>query len=498
MKTISIWDDTSLPLQSYETLSGHLSADVVIIGGGISGLTAALLLSDSGKDVILLEGRKIGLGTTGYSTGNLYTPVDVPLSELKKKWNADMMKAVVHSRQEALNLIEQTISKFQIHCNWTKTTFNYFAEELDKKSEDFFDEEKDALSEAGLHPEILDNSTLPFKVQKILSVGGQAQFHPLKYVRSLAHNISSKCRIFENSAVVEIDEDKKTVKTLTGSVRANHIIMATHVPKGIYPVHTVLGPYREFGVAAQLNNAVFPKGIFWGINDPKHSIRRFDDGENSYIMAIGDKFKTGQAENTELYIQGLKNYLQERVAIGDFKYAWGGQHYRSADGLPYIGKHKENLYFLTGFATDGLIYGTLAAMIVSDQIIGITNKWEETYRESRHTPLKSAKQFIKENTDNIGQYLKDTPWNVDSHTLKDIKAGEAKLVEINNQKLAVYKDEAGVSHIVSAVCTHMKCVVNFNPTEKSWDCPCHGSRFDIDGKVIEGPALSDLPKINPV
>jgi Rieske Fe-S protein len=137
-------------------------------------------------------------------------------------------------------------------------------------------------------------------------------------------------------------------------------------------------------------------------------------------------------------------------------------------------------------------------MIVSDQIIGITNKWEETYRESRHTPLKSAKQFIKENTDNIGQYLKDTPWNVDSHTLKDIKAGEAKLVEINNQKLAVYKDEAGVSHIVSAVCTHMKCVVNFNPTEKSWDCPCHGSRFDIDGKVIEGPALSDLPKINPV
>lgn len=497
MKTISIWEGTDTSATSYKILSGDITADVVIIGGGISGITTAMHLCEAGKDVVLLEARSLGLGTTGYSTGNLYPTVDEHLSNIKKKWSSDTMKAVVKSRMEAINSIEQTISKYNIECNWVKTSFNYFAETLDKTIEEFVENESDALSEAGLNPRVSDNPGLPFAVKKSISVEGAAQFHPLKYVRGVAKNISSRCRIFENSQVIDVDDDQGIVKTATGSVKAAHIIMATHVPKGVYAVQTVLGPYREFGVAAPLKAASFPTGIFWGMNKPKHSVRKFEDGAYSYMMVIGDMFKTGQAHDTNSYVRGLQDYLQSRVPVGEFQYTWGGQQYRPADGLPYIGKHGKHLYFMTGFATDGLVYGTLAAAIVADEVIGIKNQWKETYKESRHTPVKSAGQFVKENTDNLLQYFKDTPWNVDAHTLEGIKPGEGKLIEVNSQKLAVYKDGKGATHIVSAVCTHMKCVVNFNGVEKTWDCPCHGSRFDIDGKVIEGPAVVDLPKINP-
>jgi Rieske Fe-S protein len=322
---------------------------------------------------------------------------------------------------------------------------------------------------------------------------GQAQFHPLKYVRELARAVSGKCRIHEHSRVLEIDEKDGTLRTAAGTLKANKILLATHTPIGVYGVHTKLGPYREFGVAMEINGAPFPGGIYWGLNEPKHSVRSFSSGGKNYVMVIGDKFKTGQHGDTREYIAGLENYLKQRLNVSEAKYVWGGQQYRPADGLPYIGKHSEKIYFLTGFATDGLTYGTLAAMIVSDELSGKSNPWEETFRASRTAPLKSAREFITENADNIAQYFRDVPWNADAGAFNEVKIGEGKVVEKDRQKLAVYRDEQGVAHVCSAVCTHMKCVVNWNQSEKTWDCPCHGSRFTINGKVIEGPALADLP-----
>jgi Rieske Fe-S protein len=261
----------------------------------------------------------------------------------------------------------------------------------------------------------------------------------------------------------------------------------------VYGVHTKLGPYREFGVAAELKEGTFPGGIFWGLNDPKHSVRAYTSEGKNYVMVIGDKFKTGQHGNTAEYVRGLESYLKERMPVSETKFVWGGQQYRPADGLPYIGKHSDKVYFLTGFATDGLIYGTLAAMIVSDELLHKPNPWAETFKASRFDPLRTAKEFITENADAVVQYMKDTPWNVDAKDLGEIRAGEGKVIVKDQQKLAVYKDELGVVHAVSAVCTHMKCIVNWNQSEKTWDCPCHGSRFTVDGKVIEGPAYSDLP-----
>lgn len=492
-KTVSIWEATAQAGTSFPTLNGSKEADVVIIGGGISGLSTAMLLTEAGKKVILLEALQVGLGTTGNSTGNLYVTVDEHLSVIKKKWGADTMKAVVGSRTEALNLIEATIRKHDLDCNFYRTSFNYFAEGTDKEIDAFIKDETDALTECGVKVNTGTNPGLSFNVTNSISVEGQAQFHPLKYIRSLAGKLKDKCEIYENSQVIDFDEDKGIVKTKDGSVKAAHVIMATHTPKGVYMVQTVLGPYREHGVAAELLSGDMPQGIFWGMNKPKHSVRCFNDGDKKYVMVIGDMYKTGQGEDTNEYIKKLEEYLRFRFSIGAITHTWGGQQYRPADGLPYIGKHGDAMYFLTGFATDGLVYGTLAAMIVSDMILGRKNKWEDTYKLNRFTPLKSFKEFFKENADNFVQYLKDTPWNTDVDTLKEIPAGEGRVIEKHGEKLAVYKDEHGVNHVCSAVCTHMKCIVNWNPAEKTWDCPCHGSRFKTNGQVIEGPAVIDLP-----
>jgi len=494
MKTTSIWEGTAKKGTIYPTFQGEKEADVVIIGGGITGITAAMLLSDAGKKVILLEALKIGLGTTGNSTGNLYVTVDEHLSGLKKRWGTDVMKAVVSSRSSALNLIEQIIQRFNINCDFYKTSFNFYAEDLDRDIESFMQEEYEALMEAGLNPKLLENPALPFAVTRSISVDGQAQFHPYKYVLELAENISGVCEIYENSPVEDFDAKTGVVKTKHGSVKEGSVIMATHTPKGVWMVQGVLGPYREFGVAAELKSGDFPRGIYWGLNSPKHSVRTFKNGGKNYIMVIGDKFKTGQADDTGAYVRGLEQYLEQRFDTGTERFIWGGQHYRPADGLPYIGKHSDRLYFLTGFATDGLVYGTMASMIVCDQIVGKDNRWAKTYDLKRFTPVKSFKEFFKENVDNIVQYIKDTPWNVDADSLKEISPGEGKVIESGGEKLAVYKGEEGQNHVVSAVCTHMKCVLNWNPTEKTWDCPCHGSRFNRDGHILEGPALIDLPK----
>jgi glycine/D-amino acid oxidase-like deaminating enzyme/nitrite reductase/ring-hydroxylating ferredoxin subunit len=492
-KTISIWEDTAAEISSFPALTSDKEADVVIIGGGITGLTTAMLLTDAGKKVIVLEAWKIGLGTTGNSTGNLYVTVDEHLSTIKKKWSAEVMKAIVNSRSEALNLIESTINKYNLDCDFYRTSFNYFAESLDKEIETFIENESEALTESGLTVNTSNNPSPPFYVNKSISVDGQAQFHPLKYIRALAEVLKNKCEIYENSQVLDFDEDKGIVKTNGGTVKAKHVVMATHTPKGVYMLHTVLGPYREFGIAAELLSGEMPRGIFWGMNKPKHSVRCFKNGDKNYVMVIGDKYKTGQGDNTNEYIERLEEFLRTHFNAGPVTHVWGGQHYRAADGLPYIGKHKESVYFLTGFATDGLVYGTLASMIVSDMILGKKNLWEETYKLSRFTPLKSFKEFFKENADNVVQYLKDVPWNTDADSLKEVPAGEGRIIEKHGEKLAVYKDELGTIHVCSAVCTHMKCVVNWNPAEKTWDCPCHGSRFKTDGQVIEGPAVINLP-----
>jgi glycine/D-amino acid oxidase-like deaminating enzyme/nitrite reductase/ring-hydroxylating ferredoxin subunit len=498
IKPLPVWSEGLLD-KTYSPLDKDIVVDVAVIGGGITGITAAHLLRQAGKRVAVLEAWRVGEGTTGASTGNLYSPVDEQYHLLQSKFDKDTTRLVAESRGAAVNLIEHFIRDYNIPCDFKRVPWYLFAEQ--EKDTSKINKEREALVDAGLSPEA-EKPPLPFNILSSIKLQDQAQFNPLHYVKGLAERTHGpECMIYEQTKVVDYkdgeDGNPCVLHTERGHrITAQHVIMATHTPKGTMFVQTLLGPYREYALAVKLVGD-HPEGIFWGLHGGSHhSMRTYKSAEgNSYLLILGEHHKVGQQEHNEENFKHLEIYIRERFTVERVEYYWGGQHYKSADSLPYIGPVSKgsNIYYATGFSTDGLTYGTLAAMILSDHIMGRDNEWSKVYDSQRHNPGKAAKDFIAENANVMMQYIKDLPGlNIDAKEFADIKTGEGKLIKLDGEKYAAYRDNEDKLHVVSAVCTHMKCIVHWNSAEKSWDCPCHGSRFTVSGQVIEGPAIHDL------
>jgi glycine/D-amino acid oxidase-like deaminating enzyme/nitrite reductase/ring-hydroxylating ferredoxin subunit len=487
----SIWKTTSSSPTNFPTLNKSFKAEIVIVGGGISGLSAAYLLSKTGKKVVVIEASQIGMGTTGNSTGNLYSLIDHPLSELIDKWGEEKAKKVIKSREEAITHIEMNSQELGIECSFQRVNFSYFVEHANPEHHHFVERESKAAQTLGLNCKKQTKlNALPFVTELAIEFPNQAQFHPLNYVVGLAKKLPSNVEIYESTPVLDIDYKKKQVICSAGVVEADKIIVATAVPKGICPVQFKLHPIREYGVAAELKEGDFP-GVYWSMDKDRRSVRSLNINNKKYAMVIGKKYKTGHHDQEKLSeVNELNNYLSKHFITNEERTWWSAQTYQSADMLPYIGEFTKDCYSLTGFSTDGLVYGVLGAMIITDKIMNKNNPYSDLYDFKRCTLLKSAKVMAKEAVDNLCQYASDLP---KKHTvqLEDIKMNEGGIIEREGEKLAVFKSEAGIK-CVSAVCTHMKCIVRFNPNEKTWDCPCHASRFSVEGKVLEGPALKNL------
>ncbi len=469
--------------------------DVAIIGGGITGITAAHLLSRAGKRVVLVEAMSIGLGTTGYSTGNLYATVDSNLFRVRDRWGAETAAAVARSRSETIDAIERTVSEYTLNCGFVRCPHYLVATEASQLEQ--LEQEYGAALEAGLSAVRLEAAPQPWPAGQALRIDQQAQFHPVSYVRTLAETIASRdCRLFEHSAAIAIDDKNRTVTTAGGTVRAQKLLMATHTPKGFNILQTELGPYREYGIAARLSDESYPpSGIFWTLEEPGHSVRSHEAGGRKYLIAIGEKHKTGQHDDTD-YFKKVEEFARAYFPVESIEYRWSAQHYRSADELPYIGKStaSDDVYLATGFATNGLIYGPLAAAIITDDILGRKNPWGELYNARRFAPAKSAGSFLRENVNMVQQYLKDYLTHADVEKLQDIAPGEGSVAEVDGNKYAVYRNDTGQWTVLSPVCPHLGCIVHWNRLENSWDCPCHGSRFSCMGEVLEGPAITALEK----
>lgn len=493
MDTISFWEGTA-PEAAFPSLAQDEEADVAIIGGGITGITAAQLLSRAGKRVVVLEALRVGLGTTGYSTGNLYATVDNGLYNVRDKWDQETATAVAASRGETIDWIERIIAEYDLACGFVRRPHYLLATEDSQIGQ--MEREYDAARAAGLAATLVDRAPLPVPAIRALKIENQAQFHPARFVRMLAKAIASQdCRIFENSKAIAIDEDAMTVTTAGGTVRAEKILLATHTPKGFNLLQTELGPYREYGIAARLEEDSYPEGIFWTFEEPGHSLRSYDVGGTKYLIVIGEKHKTGQHGDTDYY-QKVEAYARSHFPVREITHRWSAQHYRPADELPYIGRSatSDAVYVATGFGTSGLIYGPLAAAILTEDIVGRKSPWSGLYDARRFTPAKSAGSFLRENVNVAGQYVRDYLTPADVEKLENIAPGEGSLATIEGEKYAVYRDEAGRWTALSPVCTHLGCIVHWNRLEKSWDCPCHGSRFRCDGEVLEGPAIAALEK----
>ena len=497
----SVWIPGTVP-PSYSQLTDNIEVDVAIIGGGITGITAAWLLAKAGKKVVVLEAHRIGLGATAFSTGNLYEVVGEKIHSVKTRHDKETLENVIESRRSAIDFIEARAKSDAIDCGFQRVPWNYFttatSEKKKKETSEIIENEYETAREINLSASSSVPAGFPFAtVSKLVQIPNQAQINPYSYVVNLAKSINREnCRIYENTQVINVEDGEPCLAyTAHAKIIARKIIMATHSPKGIYQVHTEMEAHREFAIAAKLNEGLPPNAIYWNLTDTeKYSVRPFSNHEGDYLVATGDPYLVGTKTDNEECLMNIENYLRANFNVQSIVYRWAAQNYKPADGLPYIGTSplQTNTYIATGFQADGLVYGTLASMLITDEILGVSGKWKDLYSPTRFTPLTSAKQFLKENVSVVTHLVKDYLVYGEVDEVKEIKPGEGKTLTIDGEKLAAYRDEENQLHLVSAVCTHLGCIVHFNKTEKSWDCPCHGSRFTTSGDVIEGPAYKNL------
>lgn len=496
--TKAIWSETTTK-RNYPALTTDIEVDVVIVGAGITGISTAALLSKAGKKVAVLEALEVGKGTTGSSTGNLYAPIDERLHSISSKHDDDTLKAVVDSRVAAIDKMEQWINLHRIDCDFHRVPWFLFTTPDTSSEDSQVKKEFDAAKETGLTVTYTPPEDFPFKTSAFTGIANQAQYNPLKYLQGLAKSISGEnCQIYEHTKVTKVEDgDICMVHTSGGMVRAKKVVMATHSPKGIYGVHTAMQCYREYAMSFRLRSNLPAKGVYWHLKKTQqYSIRPYTNETGNFLIILGEPHKVGHNEHNEESFKKIEAYARANFDVESVEDSWAAQNYKAADNLSYIGTSplEKNIFIATGFAADGLVYGTLSGMIISDNILGIENTWAKVYDPKRFTPVASATDFIKENVTVASSLLKDWLFYGNVDELKDIKVGEGKTLKLKDERVAAYRDKNEQLHIVSAVCTHLGCIVHWNNGEKSWDCPCHGSRFSVDGEVLEGPAYSDLAK----
>ena len=497
MDTTSLWKAISVRPNEYPELTTDIEVDVAIVGGGITGITAANQLISAGKKVVILEAEQIGGVTTGFSTGNLYIAVQPFYQNIFSKFNLEEAKKIAHSRKFAIDYIEKNVHEKNINCHFSRRPWYAYTSKDPRVA---LDKEVELFKQMEIPMEYTNSLPLSFKFKKAVVMENQARFNPLQYVISMAADLSKRgCLIFENTRVTNIDEkDICILQTAKAKVIAKKVLMATHTPIGINLAQMYTAPYRSYVVAVRLKDNIYPEGHFWDLDRPPHATctHAVTDNNPALLMVAGGHHKTGQGDNMISHYEDMEKFLREHFPVSDVAYQWSAQHYQSADDVPYIGlasRFSKHTYLATGYWADGLVYGTLAGIIIGDMILGKDNPLVSTYQSNRFKPLASAGFLAKENTNVFLEYLKDYSFS-QVKNYSDIKVGQGKIMEINHEKCAVSRDVNNQLHIVSAVCTHMKGIVNWNNAESTWDCPCHGSRFTAQGEVIEGPAKFNLER----
>ncbi len=491
---LSYWID-STPETSYPAAAGDHNVDVAIIGGGIFGITAAYLLKQEGLSVAVLEGDRIVRGVTGYTTAKISSGQHLIYSQLAKKFGEDAARTYGESNEAAKEKIAELVGSLAIDCDFERQD-NYVYTESDSELSSVR-EEADVAASVGLPATFVTDSPLPYPIKGAVRFTNQAQFHPRKYLLALAERVHGDGSfIFEETKALGVDEgDPCTVRTDRGSVTARDVIVATNLPfldRGLF--FTKVHPMRSYVVAGYVDRASAPEGMHISAESPTRSVRLIPDGDRTLLMLGGEGHKTGQEPDTEARYQRLEADARRRFGLDMIDYRWSTQDTSPVDMLPYIGRmtrNSEHLFTGTGFRKWGMTNGTLAAMILTDRIAGRDNRWAELYDSKRLDIPQSTEEFVKENV-NVAQHWIGDRVSPPGDPLEEVAPGEGTVIRRGVRNIAVYKEPDGNLRALSAVCTHLACIVHFNNAEKSWDCPCHGSRFDLDGSVIQGPATKPL------
>lgn len=500
-ESLSAWID-SVDRPYLSALNKNISVDVCIIGGGIAGLSTAYFLLQEGKSVCILEDLQIGSGQTGKTTGHFTTALDTRYFVLEKYHGQEGSRRAAESHKMAINLVQEIIEKENIDCDMEIVDGYLFIPLGD--SHGMLDYELAAIHRAGLTDVTLEaraplNS---FETGPALRFPNQLKLNPIKYLNGLAECIFERNgEIFIHSHVVEVQGGENAfVKTVEGfKVNCDSIVVATNTPiNDLVTIHTKQASYRTYVIGIRAPKGTIGRNLLWDTEEPYHYLRAEDYDETHEILFVGgEDHKTGQNNNNIDYYQRLEDWVRKRFSWAeDIVYRWSGQVMETVDGLAYIGHNPmdfKNVYVITGHAGNGMTYSTLGAFMIADQIMGRFNPWETLYSPARIS-LRAATHFFKENANTLAQY---SDWLMEKQfdDFQEIAEGEGIVYRDGLKIIAAYKDDLGNMEYLSAVCTHLGGIVRWNSAEKSWDCPCHGSRFDCHGKAMEGPAYKDLKPI---
>jgi len=499
--TISLWQQTGHPLLAKGSKINLKQYDVVIVGAGITGLSLGLLLQEAGKKCLILEANNIGFGTTSGTTAHLNTVLDTPYPDIISKFGEENAKLIAKAAAEAIDHIRSNTVRYNIACD--------FADRMDFMVAENEQEEKElnaifqALEKVGIPCSYADAIPVPISFRKAISFNGQAQFHPLRYLSGLTDAFVAKGgAILEHRKVemVERDGDVLVVDTGTEKFQCSHAVYATHIPPGINLLNFRCAPYRSYLIGITLEDKTqYPEALLYDMKDPYHYFRTACiDGRDILLVGGGDH-KTGHHSNPSHIFTELEAYVRTLFKIKSVDYKWSAQYYEPNDGLPYIGHlpgSEKNVFVATGYSGNGMIFGTLAGRIITDMILEKENPYARLLTPSRIKPVAAFKNFVKENADVVKHFIADRITIKELEQFSDLAKGEGRVVKYQERQVAVYKDEQGIIKALHPVCPHAGCIVQWNNAEKSWDCPCHGARYNRDGELLTGPATSDLKKID--
>ena len=498
---VSLWSATSKE-PAIPVLDKSIDADVCVVGAGIAGMTTAYLLAREGKSVVILDKSQIGSGETAHTSAHLSNVIDAGYREIERLHGAKGARLVGESHTAAIAQIESIISEEKIDCDFERVDGYLFSPY--GGSQQKLQEEWQAAKRAGLQVRKLKQSPFDLEFGPCLRFPRQAQFHPLKYLAGLARAIKRlDGRLFRGAEAKEI-RGGKTVKIHTKGraiVSAGAVVVATNTPiNDLGKIFAKQEAYRTYVIGALVPGGSTPKALYWDTEDPFHYVRlqrtRANGKTQDLLIIGGEDHKTGQAGGIEGRFARLATWGREHFpGIKEIAFRWSGQVTESMDGLAFIGRNPKddpNVYIVTGDSGAGLTHGTIGGILLRDLIVGRDNPWAALYDPARKTP-RAPDTFPRNSPKAGGEYAHWlTPG--EANTLQEIKPGMGAVIRRGSSKIAVSRDGTGKLHQCSAVCTHLGCIVSWNSTERTWDCPCHGSRFAFDGKLLNGPALEPLSK----
>ena len=504
----SVWDATA-KMPVCRPLDQDVEADVCVVGAGIAGLTTAYLLGKSGKSVVLLDDGALAGGQTMVTSAHLSNIIDDRFVQIERWHSEEASRLAAESHAASIDCIEQTASELGIDCDFARIDGYLFLAPGDKPQ--ILDEEMEAARRAGVTVEKIARAPVDkFDSGPCLRFPNQARFHPLKYLAGVAEAIKQQGgQVYTNTHADRIDGGQLAeVKVGDHTIRAGSVVVATNSPiNDMVAIHTKQAPYMTYVIGARVPHGSVTDALYWDTAEFYHYVplqhvspagREHNGEAGGYDLLIvgGEDHKSGQADDTAQRHARLEDWARARFPIEEIKFTWGGQYMETIDGLAFIGRNpmdKDNVYVVTGDSGMGLTHGTIAGMLLTDLIVARENPWANLYDPSRK-PIKAASRFVKEQANVAMQYTTWlTPGQVSS--IAEIQPGTGAVIRRGMSKVAVYRDPRGKPHEMSAVCPHLGCIVRWNTAESTWDCPCHGSRFNPQGKVLNGPANVDLPHV---